>query len=126
MPRRKPAQHCTILPWLSRRRDNTEGRFIQVGNSLLLSKKDRDGEETNPYVRLSAGAKYLYLCMAMEAAGQRSFEFTRVTAEKYGICNSNLRRNVAELIEAGFIKCNSGKNVRLPNEYEFCFDWKPV
>ena len=36
MGRRKAAEKCTILPWLSRKSDNSEGRFIQVGNSLLL------------------------------------------------------------------------------------------
>lgn len=126
MPRRKAAQNCNILPWLSRRRDNTEGRFLQVGNSLLLSVKEKgSGAEQNPFVKLSAGAKVLYLCMANEAAGHRSFEFTRVTAAKYGIPNSNLRRNVEELIKAGLIQRNSGKTVRQPNHYEFLLDWKP-
>lgn len=127
MPRRKAAKNCNILPWLSRRRDNTEGRFLQVGNSMFLSVKDKEtGAELNPYVKLPDGAKNLYQCMSLEAGGHKSFEFTRITAEnKYGIQNSNLRRNVEVLIKAGFIRRNSGKTVRQPNHYEFIFEWKP-
>lgn len=125
MPRRKAAQKCNILPWLSRRQNNTEGRFLQIGNSMFLSKKDGNRAETNPFLCLSAGARWLYQCMALEAGGHRTFEFTRTTAEKYGICNSSLRRNEAELVKAGFIQRDSGKLVRQPNRYEFCFDWKP-
>ncbi len=37
MPRYKAAKNCEIKPWLSARSDCREGRFIQVGDSFLLS-----------------------------------------------------------------------------------------
>ena len=49
---------ATLQPWLTARTDCREKRFIQVGNSLLLSHR---------FWRISAGARYCYLCMAMEA-----------------------------------------------------------
>ena len=124
MARHKTAQNCAVLPWMSRRQNNSEGRFLQVGNSLLLSSTNEAGEEQNPFVRLSAGAKYLYICMAMEAGGKRKFEFTRTAAKKYGICSSTLRRNIDELIDAGFIIRDSGWTVREPNRYSFSYQWK--
>ena len=124
MPRRKGAQNCKILPWLSRKADNHEGRFIQLGNSLLLSSKSEEGLEQNPFLRLTNGSRFVYLAMALEAGGRREFEFTRSAAQKYGLSNSSLRIAVCELVEAGMIKKRSGKNARLPNIYEFCFDWK--
>ena len=64
MSRRK--SRPAILPWLSARADNTEKRFIQPGNSLLLSPA---------FQSLSPGSRYLYLCMAMESGGRRRFLF---------------------------------------------------
>ena len=126
MPRKKAAENCDIKPWLSRRIDHTERRYIQVGDTLLISVKDKDtGQELNRFVALSAGAKYLYLCMAMEAGRNRKFTFTKTAAAKYGIVHSSLIRNVKELLEAGMITRNSGKCTRQPNEYEFAFGWKP-
>ena len=123
MPRRKAAQHCKILPWLSWRSDCEEGRFCQVGNSLLLS-HEIDGVEKNPFVELPDGAKVLYLSMCMEAAGKRTFEFPLSAAKKYCIPNGSLRRNIKKLIDAGFIRCQSGYHARLSNVYEFSLDWK--
>ena len=104
MPRRKGAQNCKILPWLSRKADNHEGRFIQLGNSLLLSSKSEEGLEQNPFLRLTNGSRFVYLAMALEAGGRREFEFTRSAAQKYGLSNSSLRSAVCELVEAGMIK----------------------
>lgn len=124
MARHKTARNCAVLPWMSRNQNNSEGRFLQVGNSLLLSSKNEAGEEQNPFVPISAGAKVLYFCMSMEAGGKRSFEFTRTTAKKYGICSSTLRRNIKELINGGFINRDSGWTVREPNRYTFSLKWK--
>ena len=122
MPRRKAASNCTILPWLSGKQDCKDGRFIQIGNSLLL-RQITEGAG-NPFVNLPDGAKYLYFCMAMESGGKRCFQFPQAAARKYGIPPATLRRNIEKLIEAGMIKKESGKTVRQPNNYEFDFSWK--
>ena len=53
----------TIVPALSAKVDNKK-RFIQVGNSLLLSKQ---------FHALSTGSRFLYFCMAMESSGREEF-----------------------------------------------------
>lgn len=57
----------TIVPALSAKVDNKEKRFIQVGNSLLLSKQ---------FHALSTGSRFLYFRMAMESGvyGDNVFE----------------------------------------------------
>ena len=105
-----------MLPWLSAKVDCREGRFIQVGNSFLLSKDIQ---------KLSSGAVCTYLCMAMESGGKPDFEFTRTDAAKYGISNATLRRHVAELVAKGFIHCASGKASKQPSQYRFSTErWK--
>lgn len=54
----------TIVPALSAKVDNKEKRFIQVGNSLLLSKQ---------FHALSTGSRFLYFRMAMESGGRKNF-----------------------------------------------------
>ena len=115
MGRRKAAQNCTVLPWVSARADCKEGRFLQIGNSLLLSEA---------FQALSAGARGLYLCMALEAGGRRGFTFPLAAAKKYGFSATSFRRYVDELEAASFIVKHSGANVRQPNDYEFTFGWK--
>ena len=105
----------SIKGWLSARPDSKEGRFIQVGNTLLLSKA---------FQELSTGAQHTYLCMAMESGGKREFTFPRAAAIKYGISARSLLRHIEELIEAKFITARSGKTVRQPSEYAFSFEWK--
>ncbi len=105
----------TIKPWLSARRDCKEGRFIQCGNSLLLSKK---------FQKLPAGSRFLYLCMAMESGGRREFIFPLSAAGKYGIPKNSLNRQVQVLEAEGFIKVHSMANLRKPNEYRFVDDWR--
>lgn len=115
MARHKAAVNCQILPWLSGKADCKEGRFLQTGNSLYLSKK---------FQELSYAAKYIYFCMALESGGKRKFVFTKSSAAKYGICSKTLYRQIKELEEHKFITVSSGKNTRTPNEFEFCFEWK--
>lgn len=105
----------TIAPWLSANPDCKEGRFIQCGNSLLLSKT---------FQKLSKGAMHTYFCMAMESGGKRDFIFPLTAAKKYGISKNSLVRHVCELAEAGFITVSSGKVVRQPNLYSFALAWK--
>ena len=117
MPRNRGAKNCTISPWLSANLDCKESRgFIQVGNSLLLSKK---------FQALRSSTQMLYLCMAMESGGNREFKFSKGTMTKFGLNRSTAVKGIEALIEAGFIKKDSsGKNTREPNKYEFINEWK--
>lgn len=113
MPRKKSG--AAISPYLSAKTDGKEKRFIQTGNSLLLSKR---------FQELSVGARYLYFCMAMESGGRREFQFPQSAAEKYGIASTSLRRYISELRNSRFILVHSGKIQRQPNHYEFTVSWK--
>lgn len=62
----------TIVPALSAKVDNKEKRFIQVGNSLLLSKQ---------FHALSTGSRFLYFCMAMESDGRKNFILSQKDAK---------------------------------------------
>lgn len=105
-----------MLPWLSARPDNKEGRFIQIGNSFLLSKEVQD---------LSPGARFMYLAMAMESAGKREFTFSRSTIQKFGISETTAARYIKELSSSGFIEVVScGRFARVANVYRFSMDWK--
>lgn len=116
MPRRKTAKNSQIKPWLSRRPDNKEPIFTLVGISLL---------QCAEFQELSNGAQMCYICMTVASAGKREFEFSRATAQKFGIPDKSLRRHVAELTENGFIITrSSGRNTRSPNTYSFCLKWK--
>lgn len=104
-----------MLPWMSAKADGREKRFLQVGNSLLLSKK---------FQSLGTGARLLYLCMAMESGGRRTFLLPRTAAKKYGVPSTSLRRYIKQLADGGFIKVSSNKNLRKPNVYEFSSAWR--
>ena len=65
----------TIVPALSAKVDNKEKRFIQVGNSLLLSKQ---------FHALSTGSRFLYFCMAMESGGRKNFILPQKDAKSTG------------------------------------------
>lgn len=107
-----------MLPWLSAKADCREGRFLQIGNSFFLSKGTQN---------LSTGARCLFLTMALESGGKRSFVFPRATALKYGFSESSFLRYVKELVAARFIEVVScGRFARLPNEYRFSFGWKGI
>lgn len=89
--------------------------FVQIYADLM---------QAPAFYSLSAGARWCYLSMAIEAKGKRCFEFTRKTAERYGIKDRTLIRNVQELSAAGFLTCRSGRTTRTASEYEFAMDWK--
>lgn len=114
MPKRKTGG--VMLPWLSARPDNKEGRFLMVGNSFLLSEKVQN---------LSPGARFMYLSMAMESAGKREFTFSRSTAQKFGISETTAARYLKELSSSGFIELVScGRYARVANVYRFSLNWK--
>ena len=115
MARRKTGG--TLLPWLSAKVDGKEGRFIQVGNSLLLDKR---------YHALSAGARHLYLCMVMEAGGKQEVKFPHGAAKKYGIASTSFDRHIKELQANGFLqKVGAGLYWQYaPSVFSFSTDWK--
>lgn len=119
MPKHRAAQNCAILPWLSAKGDGKEGRFLQCGNSLFLSKS---------FQALSTGARWLFLSMAMEAGGKRELIFKHSSAKKYGISPSSYDRFLKELKDAGFIEKIEDENLAqyAPGRYRFVFDWKGI
>lgn len=95
--KRRFSGESDLKPWLTNKAPDgkTNGRFIQVGNSLLMNKR---------FQTLSTGAKYLYFCMAMEAGVKNDFAFSKgVAARKYGIAMTSFERHRRELENAGFI-----------------------
>lgn len=118
MPKHKPAENCEIKPWLSAKPNCKEGRFIQIGNSLLLSKT---------FQKLSPGAQVMLLCMAMESGGRKNFKFPHSAILKYGFNKNYGAKYINELREAGFIELvSSGWTVRQANEYQFTIKWKSI
>lgn len=116
MPRKRAAENCKFLSWLTEKKTGTgEGRFIQVGNSLFLSKY---------FQALSPGAQMMYMYMTMEAGGDRTFDFTNATMAKYNIPLRTGRRYIEELYEHCFIDIDGAGATRTPNHYTFSFEWK--
>ncbi len=117
MARRRTARNVAISPWLSARLDCREGRYIQVGNSLLLSKQ---------YQALNASARFLYLCMALESGGRPSVRFSHGAARKYGIASSTFERSAKELTDAGFIRLelDEERAQYAANTFRFTDCWK--
>lgn len=119
MSRRRAAPNVEIKPWLSAKQECREGRFIQVGNSLLCGKD-------STFKELTSGAQVLYFCLAMESGGKNSVAFSRTTAEKYGIGKNPFARQIKELIEHGFIEIDiEGSYAQFkPTVYRFVYGWK--
>ena len=119
MSHRKQKPIADIKPWLSAEKNCVEGRFIQVGNSLMLSK---------PIQVLTANARWLMICMAMESGRSRRFVFTHSTAEKYGLSASTFDEAKKQLLQIGYIKIvnNEDYNQYKANEFEFISDWKDL
>ena len=115
--RTKAARNCAIRPWLSARMDCREGRFLQLGNSFFFS------EEVQ---KLSPGARWLYLCFAIESGGQSTVKFTHGCARKYGVAGSSFDRYIKELIGAGFVSRDEDGNYLQfsPAVFRFELGWK--
>lgn len=118
MSRHKSAKSVPIRPYLSANKDCREGRFIQVGNSLLLSKK---------FQALKGKAQILYFALAMEAGGQLVVKLSHGGAErKYGIAPTTYDRSVKELIAAGFLEqvLDDDQSQFATNVFRFSTSWK--
>ena len=114
---KKSAKKPILKPWASGRLDNEDKRFIQVGNSFLLSPKVQ---------ALKDSTRVLYDCMLDESGGQKEFTFPRTAAKKYGIAKNTLYRGIKELEENGFIKVRSGKHMQTESIIEFSLEWKGI
>lgn len=113
----KPRGNKRLLPWLSANCDNKEGRFIQLGNSLMLNKR---------YQKLTPGARLFYQCLCMESGGQKTVKFTRGNAKKYGISKSSYDRHTKELMDNGFLEqvMSEDRLQFAPNVFCFSLSWK--
>ena len=113
----KGSKKYRLQPWLSAKVNCDDGRFLQVGNSLLLSPR---------FHELTQGAQMTYLCMALESGGRREFVFPQAAAKKYNISPASLRRHVKELERQGFLIVRSMASLRRPNQYQFSLIWKGI
>ena len=105
--------------WLHALTDDRKFKnFIQVDITLF---------ESEAFQNLTDSAKITYLCLCYQAGhNEDNFTLSRYTAKKkYGISESTLRRNIAELQQAGFINVKSGWTTREKNVYSFSARWKP-
>ncbi len=117
MARIRAAKNRALRPWASANLDCKDGRFIQVGNSLLLSKT---------FQSLKPTARNLYFTMMMESAGKPSFKYSHGTAKKYGFPPTSFDRAIKELKERGFVELiQDDEHAQFKaNEYKFISNWK--
>lgn len=109
--RKKP-----LVPWATKQADGKDARFIQLGNSLLLS---------HAWNSLSYGAQAVYIRMMLEAGGKPEFTFPAATMAKYNMPRRSCVRFIDELEKAGFIRCKvRGRPQFIKSEYVFCYEWK--
>ena len=110
---RKPSKPTYKLPyWCAGTTDSTEPIFIQMGATLM---------QHPAFLALTTTDQ----CMILEAKGKPTFQFSRRTAENYGIANRTLIRNVEALVKAGFIDIEaSGRSNRSKTNYRFSVRWK--
>lgn len=111
--------HTSMLPWLTAKPPGeTEKRFIQIGNSLLLDSTFRS---------LSRGAQMLYLCMALESGGKSIFQLSKGAAKrKYGCAPTSFDRYRRELEVNGFVRIieSETRGQYEANTYAFSDTWK--
>jgi len=114
---RKKARPTYKLPyWCAGTIDSTEPIFIQLGAKLM---------QHPAFLSLSVSDRWCYQCMILEAKGKPNFQFARRTAEKYGIPEQTLYRNVKALKVAGFIDLvASGRTNKTASDYVFSVRWK--
>ena len=120
-----------LLPYCTALSDGKEKRFLQLGNTLLLSSAVKgefeDGGTKRKGSGLSSGAFHLYLCFIMEAGGSWEVEFPRRCAKKYGFPEATFDRHVKELCEKQFLTrvYTRDRDKWAPARYRFNLEWKP-
>lgn len=111
--------HTSMLLWLTAKPPGeTEKRFIQIGNSLLLDLT---------FKSLSRGAQMLYLCMALESGGKSTFQLSKGAAKrKYGCAPTSFDRYRRELEVNGFVRIieSETRGQYEANTYAFSDAWK--
>ena len=116
MGRRKAAENCTILPWVSAKADNKEKKFLQIGVTLF---------ENEAFQSLTPPQKIVYLAMCLDAGGSREFTFSKERFSHFGIPPSTARDAIEVLIQKGFITREfSGKLAHTKSLFRFSLDWK--
>ena len=117
MAKHYSAKNRPLKPWLSANKDCKEGRFIQVGNSLLLSKT---------FNKLNGNTLKTYFALCMESGGEPTAALSHSGAAKYGIDDATFDRSIKKLKEEGFISCDFENNPYRykTNIYRFILDWK--
>ena len=118
MGRHKSAKNVPIVAWLSAKADCREGRFIQVGNSLLLS---------GAFHKLNPKTQMLYLALAMESGGKQSVKLSHGSAKsKYGISPTTYDRAIKQLIAEGYITqvIDEDRSQYATNQFRFANNWK--
>ena len=118
MSRHKSAKNVPLKPWLSGLRDCKDGRFIQVGNSLLLCEA---------FKKLNGNAYKTYFALCMESGGKPTATLSHAQAAKYGIAAATFDRAISTLKKEGFISCDFEDNPYKykTNVYRFTYSWKP-
>lgn len=117
MPRHKAAKISPLRPWLSGNKDCRDGRFIQVGNSLLLD---------DAYNKLDGNVHKTYYALCMESGGKPTVKLSRAGARKYGLSPATFARSIKTLKKEGFISCDFEDNPHRyeTNVYRFKIGWK--
>ena len=116
MSRKKAKTGKKLSYWCSGASDCSENFFVQLGVSLA----------NHPaFTGLKDSAKWVYICMRLEARGRPDFQFSRRTAAKYGIAEQTLYRSVKLLVNAGFVDVvASGRSNKTATDYCFSVRWK--
>lgn len=116
MPRKSKNARRELRPWQSANTDNREKIYVQVGLSLY---------ESTAFHDLSKSARLTYLCMVSAAGFDEVFNFPQAgMVKRFGLSPRSVRRDIDELVKAGFITKQSGKVTREPNIYRFSYEWK--
>ena len=117
MPKHRAAKNVPLKAWLSANADCRDGRFIQIGNSLLLSKS---------FQSLTASSQLAYLALCMEAGGRSTVKLSHSGAKKYGLSSTTFDRCMKQLREKGFVDMLEDDNRAqfATNVYRFSSRWK--